>query len=104
MYNLNPSRFVITKEKTLGYLLLGLLQSFKERYLFYRFRRCFFKIGLQKYNLFFNVQIFMLKFLKKISTISKSTLSVLVSGCILFSTFKNDSRFFIRDCKSTLLF
>jgi len=59
MYNLNPSRFDITKEKSLGYLLLGLLQSFKERYLFLRFRRCFFKFGLQKYNLFFNVQIIM---------------------------------------------
>jgi len=66
MYNLNPSRFVITKEKTLGYLLLGLLQSFKERYLFFRFRGCFFKIGLQKYNLFFNDQTFMGKFSKKI--------------------------------------
>jgi hypothetical protein len=48
MYNLNPSRFVITKEKTLGYLLLGLLQSFKERYLFFPFPGCFFQIRTAK--------------------------------------------------------
>jgi hypothetical protein len=44
-----------------GYLLLGLLQSFKERYFFFLFD-AFFKIGLQNYKLIFNVQDFLLKF------------------------------------------
>jgi hypothetical protein len=42
-----------------GYLLLGLLQSFKERYLLPLFTG-FFKIGLQNYKLIFNVQDFLL--------------------------------------------
>jgi len=47
-------------------LLLFLLQSFKELYSFPF--RVVFKIGLQKYNLFFNVQAFYVKIGKKFST------------------------------------
>ena len=42
-----------------GYLLLGLLQSFKELYLFSLFIG-FFNFGLQNYKLIFNVQDFLL--------------------------------------------
>lgn len=62
-----------------GYLLLGLLQSFKERYLFFLFQG-FFKIGLQKYKLIFNVQVFLLNFSIKLYLHTQTLLSSLVLG------------------------
>jgi len=62
-----------------GYLLLGLLQSFKERYLLFLFES-FFKIGLQKYKLIFNVQDFLLKISIKLFLHLQTLLSSLVLG------------------------
>ena len=62
-----------------GYLLLGLLQSFKERYLFSLFKG-FFKIGLQNYKLIFNVQDFLFYFSIKLFLHLQIPLSSLVLG------------------------
>ena len=70
--NLILFRLIIPKKlrKFLGYLLLSLLQTFKELYLISRsFRDRFFQIGLQKYNHFFTLQNIFLKSTIKIINI-----------------------------------
>ena len=52
MFNLYPSRFDITKEITLGYLLLAYFNLSKNVICSAAFADAFFKIGLQNYKLF----------------------------------------------------
>ena len=48
MYKFESFKICYNQRKTLGYLLLGLLQSFKELYLFFRLRGFFFQFRTAK--------------------------------------------------------